>query len=86
MMTPAIPKYRKRPPRGKKPQFGPPPPATLNLVSAIYEGDDEPYTVTLAFDRAIDVRITRIRKKIEADPAHPAHLKTVWGVGYRFEA
>ena len=37
-----------------------------------------------AFDRAIDLRITRIRKKIEADPAHPNAIRTVRGVGYMF--
>ena len=26
----------------------------------------------------------RLREKIEDDPAAPAHLETVWGVGYRF--
>src|SRR6185295_7086246 len=30
-----------------------------------------------AFDRAIDVRITRIRKKIEPNPAHPSVIRTV---------
>ncbi len=37
-----------------------------------------------AFDRSIDVRITRIRKKIEDDPHHPRYIKTVRGVGYLF--
>ncbi|MBL8569111.1 MAG: response regulator [Phreatobacter sp.] len=37
-----------------------------------------------AFDRAIDVRITRIRKKIEPDPDTPAFIKTVRGAGYMF--
>jgi len=37
-----------------------------------------------AFDRAIDLRITRLRKKIEADPAHPDAIRTVRGVGYMF--
>ncbi len=37
-----------------------------------------------AFDRSIDVRITRIRKKIEQDPHHPRFIKTVRGVGYLF--
>jgi two-component system, OmpR family, phosphate regulon response regulator OmpR len=36
------------------------------------------------FDRSIDVRVTRLRHKIEADPAHPQFIKTVWGVGYQF--
>lgn len=35
-----------------------------------------------AFDRSIDIRITRLRRKIEVDPAHPAILKTVRGAGY----
>ena len=37
-----------------------------------------------AFDRAIDVRITRIRRKIEPDPAHPTVIRTVRGSGYLF--
>ncbi len=37
-----------------------------------------------AFDRAIDLRITRLRKKIEVDPAHPDAIRTVRGVGYMF--
>lgn len=37
------------------------------------------------FDRSIDVRITRIRKKIEPNPAHPQVIKTVRGVGYIFQ-
>jgi two-component system phosphate regulon response regulator OmpR len=37
-----------------------------------------------AFDRVIDLRITRLRKKIEADPAHPDSIRTVRGVGYMF--
>ena len=37
-----------------------------------------------AFDRAIDLRITRLRRKIELDPAHPNAIRTVRGVGYMF--
>jgi two-component system OmpR family response regulator len=37
-----------------------------------------------AFDRAIDVRITRIRRKIEPDPQHPSVIRTVRGSGYLF--
>ena len=37
-----------------------------------------------AFDRAIDLRITRLRRKIEIDPAHPDSIRTVRGVGYVF--
>ena len=36
------------------------------------------------FDRSIDIRIARLRKKIEADPDNPATLKTVRGSGYMF--
>ncbi len=36
------------------------------------------------FDRMVDVRVTRLRRKIEPDPAHPVYLRTVWGVGYLF--
>lgn len=36
------------------------------------------------FDRSIDIRITRIRRKIEADPAKPQTIKTVRGKGYLF--
>jgi DNA-binding response OmpR family regulator len=37
-----------------------------------------------AFDRAIDLRITRLRRKIEVDPAHPEAIRTVRGIGYMF--
>ena len=36
------------------------------------------------FDRSIDVRITRLRRKIEVDPAAPEYVRTVWGEGYLF--
>jgi DNA-binding response OmpR family regulator len=36
------------------------------------------------FDRSIDVRVTRLRHKIEEDPAKPRHIRTVWGIGYQF--
>jgi DNA-binding response OmpR family regulator len=35
-------------------------------------------------DRSIDVYVSRIRHKIEKNPAHPVYLKTVRGVGYIF--
>ncbi|HEX2555987.1 MAG TPA: response regulator [Microvirga sp.] len=37
-----------------------------------------------AFDRSIDVRINRIRKKVEPEPAHPRYIRTVRGLGYVF--
>jgi len=36
------------------------------------------------FDRSIDVRVTRLRRKIELDPATPEYVRTVWGEGYLF--
>ncbi len=35
--------------------------------------------------RSIDVYVRRLREKIEADPRHPLYLKTLRGIGYRFE-
>ncbi|GMK39001.1 DNA-binding response regulator [Paenibacillus sp. CCS19] len=35
-------------------------------------------------ERAIDVHITNLRKKIESNPKEPQYIKTVWGVGYKF--
>ncbi|MGL4573907.1 MAG: osmolarity response regulator transcription factor OmpR, partial [Burkholderiaceae bacterium] len=37
-----------------------------------------------AFDRSLDVQISRLRKLVEEDPAKPAYIQTVWGVGYVF--
>ena len=36
------------------------------------------------FDRSIDVRITRLRSKIEPDPSSPVFIRTIWGKGYMF--
>ena len=36
------------------------------------------------FDRAIDIRILRLRRKIEVDPARPTSIRTVRGAGYMF--
>jgi len=37
-----------------------------------------------AFDRSLDVQISRLRKLIEPDPAKPIYIQTVWGLGYVF--
>jgi two-component system phosphate regulon response regulator OmpR len=37
-----------------------------------------------AFDRSIDVQVSRLRKLIEEDPAKPTFIQTVWGFGYVF--
>jgi DNA-binding response OmpR family regulator len=33
----------------------------------------------------VTVHVRRLREKIERDPSRPAHLRTIWGVGYRFD-
>ncbi len=48
------------------------------LLDLAHNRDIEP------FDRSIDVRITRLRKKIETDPARPQFIKTMRGAGYMF--
>jgi two-component system phosphate regulon response regulator OmpR len=48
------------------------------LLDMAHNRDWEP------FDRSIDIRITRLRRKIELDPAKPQVIKTVRGAGYIF--
>ncbi|MBE9516772.1 MAG: response regulator [Proteobacteria bacterium] len=48
------------------------------LMDMINAGEHEP------FDRSIDVRITRLRHKIEDSTSKPRFIRTVWGEGYRF--
>jgi two-component system phosphate regulon response regulator OmpR len=38
----------------------------------------------MAFDRSIDVHISKLRAKLESDPGSPKRIKTVWGAGYMF--
>ncbi|BDG60224.1 response regulator transcription factor [Caldinitratiruptor microaerophilus] len=35
--------------------------------------------------RTVDVHVQRLRKKIEPEPDNPRYIRTVWGIGYRFE-
>jgi DNA-binding response OmpR family regulator len=37
-----------------------------------------------AFDRSIDVLLSRLRQKLGDDPKHPRYIKTIWGSGYMF--
>ena len=37
-----------------------------------------------ALDRSIDTQVSRLRRKLEVDPADPRIIKTVWGGGYTF--
>jgi DNA-binding response OmpR family regulator len=48
------------------------------IMDCLSGGDRDP------FDRSIDVRVTRLRHKIEDDPSDPKFIRTVWGVGYQF--
>jgi DNA-binding response OmpR family regulator len=48
------------------------------LLGKIWRGD------TFVTVRSVDTLVKRLRRRIEADPANPQHLLTVWGVGYKF--
>ncbi len=39
---------------------------------------------SIAFDRSIDTQVSRLRRKLEADPKDPKVIKTIWGGGYMF--
>jgi two-component system response regulator RegX3 len=47
---------------------------------AIVKGEEQ----LLVTDRAIDLHITKLRKKIEQDSRNPQYIKTAWGIGYKF--
>ena len=36
------------------------------------------------YDRSLDIRVVRLRRKIEADPDHPRSIRTVRGTGYMY--
>jgi DNA-binding response OmpR family regulator len=48
------------------------------LLSKIWRGD------TFVTVRSVDTLVKRLRRRVEADPANPRFLVTVWGVGYKF--
>ena len=39
---------------------------------------------SIGYEHTVDTHINRLRAKIEANPAKPRYIVTVWGVGYRF--
>lgn len=39
---------------------------------------------TVGETATVSVHIRRLRTKVEADPANPRYIETVWGIGYRF--
>jgi len=48
---------------------------------------DQVWDFTYAGDiSTVTVHIRRLRKKLEVDPVKPRYIKTVWGVGYKFES
>jgi two-component system OmpR family response regulator len=48
--------------------------------------DEEIETDRQPFDRSIDIRVSRLRRKIEVDPKNPQIIKTVYGAGYLLAA
>ena len=48
------------------------------IMDCLSGGDRDP------FDRSIEVRVTRLRHKIEVDPSNPKLVRTIWGIGYQF--
>ncbi len=69
--------------------------AEFDLLKALLERPNRPLTrdqlMNLTrnrdwdpFDRSIDIRIARLRRKVEADPEHPHAIRTVRGVGYMY--
>lgn len=63
--------------------------AEIQLLSILAERAGETISrqqlsdlVSASSERAVDVQVTRLRKKIEEDPKAPRYLQTVWGEGY----
>ena len=51
----------------------------LELIERVFGYDFE------GFDRAIDVHIFNLRRKLEPDPKHPRYIRTVYGAGYKLD-
>jgi len=50
------------------------------LIESIWGYDSD-----IGGERTVDVHIRHLRIKIETDPANPAHILTVRGIGYKFQ-
>ncbi|WP_124727042.1 response regulator [Staphylospora marina] len=50
----------------------------LQLLQSVLRDD------YLSDERTVDAHVSRLRKKLEDDPAHPVYIQTVYGFGYRF--
>lgn len=37
-----------------------------------------------AYNRSVDIAVSRLRQKLNDDPKHPHYIKTIWGTGYLF--
>jgi two-component system phosphate regulon response regulator OmpR len=60
----------------------------IMAIFAAAPGETVPRTALVGNDgpageRAVDVQINRLRRKIESDPANPLYLQTIRGIGYR---
>jgi DNA-binding response OmpR family regulator len=69
-------------------------PREFEILSLLAEHPRQVFTYEQILDRfwggigdrhTVTVHVSRLREKIEADPANPALIVNVWGVGYRFE-
>jgi DNA-binding response OmpR family regulator len=52
---------------------------TREQIMDILRGIDWP-----AFDRSVDVLVSRLRQRLKDDPKNPQFIKTIWGTGYMF--
>jgi len=57
-------------------------PQRVQTRETLMEGDEA--AGAIAFDRSIDVRISRLRAKLREDPRNPRIIKTIYGAGYMF--